>query len=125
MKDVRPREGLLRVGFELSTRRVWAGACRGAMAGCVMVPLLWLPAELKLHLVVEICFSSTQIIAVLLRNFTGCILEGLYCMHVKFLRFTCVGNTLRNGHQEQGSLIFIENRACRSETVPKFSKKIL
>src|SRR5271168_4447987 len=87
--------------------------------------LLWLPAELKLHLVVEICFSSTQIIAVLLRNFTGCILEGLYCMHVKFLRFTCVGNTLGNGHREQGSLIFTENRACRSETVPKFSKKIL
>src|ERR1700678_2228146 len=86
---------------------------------------LWLRAELKLHLVVEICFSSTQIIAVLLQNFTGCILEGLYCMHVKFLRFTCVGNTLRNGHREQGSLIFTENRACRSEAVPKFSKKIL
>ena len=52
---------------------------------------LWLPAELKLHLVVEICFSSTQIIAVLLRNFMGCILEDLYCMHVKFLRFTVLG----------------------------------
>jgi hypothetical protein len=39
MKDVWPREGLLQVGFELSTRRVWASACQGAMAGCVMVPL--------------------------------------------------------------------------------------
>jgi len=39
MKDVRPREGLLRVGFKLSTRRVWAGACQVAVAGCGMVPL--------------------------------------------------------------------------------------
>src|SRR5271168_3749607 len=90
--------------------------------------LLWLRRELKLHLVVEICFYSIQIIAVLLRNFTGCILElqrrSLLCA-CKFSKVYCVGNALRNGHREQGSLIFTENRACRSETVPKFSKKIL
>ena len=33
------RKGLLRVGFELSTRRDWAGACQGARAGCAIVPL--------------------------------------------------------------------------------------
>src|SRR5271168_3254324 len=63
----------------------------GAGPSLLAVAILWVPAELKLHLVVEICFSSTQIIAVLLRNFTGCILEGLYCMHVNFLRFTVLG----------------------------------
>ena len=28
------------MGFELSTKRIWAGVCRGAMANRAMVPLL-------------------------------------------------------------------------------------
>jgi hypothetical protein len=40
-----------------------------------------------------------------------------------FSKVCCVGNTLRNGHRAQGSLSFTENRACRSQTAPRFSKK--
>src|ERR1700678_1896924 len=86
---------LIRYGIRSSCNRQHAVAIRPyTVYGTVysptgdMVLLPWVPVELKLHLVVEICFSSTQIIAVLLWNLTRCILEGLYCMHVKFLRFT-------------------------------------
>ena len=43
----------------------------------------------------------------------------------KISKVSCARNASWNGHQEQGSLISVENRVRRSITAPNFSRNIL